>query len=726
MRAIRQQNKLDLVEQTGRKLYPASATLVDSPVTSAYWVSEHSLVPYVDPHPSDVYNKHDYVCSLALVASSSACQMVEAASCHENVDMECFIISVEEPVIHYSKSTLPRRRHSLISQCTHKRAVESEKRLADGSGDPPVDGDAEFNSDLMLGSRARTLMTIPLTSPLGIRIKKAANRDPGIQAASVGNAEYYCTVNNAKQIFTNLRGSKVIEYSNVFSTRRRKAACGQYCHMYKFNSAERREFMSVLCTGLNVRSCRLLSQLKRCYVILRKLSESCISYHTLKKKSVVVKEFVIDNDISITQIDIPMKVLEAVSPCRSYPVLLSKDASPAVNEFPECDDNSYSRYTQCIPANFLVKQVNKNWTEIGKESQKLVFVPLENSGRCRFSTMNRSHSAVDINHRSASVSTELCMPHHTFIQHDGSRTVSQKNDGDVARFASDRRFEHQLNPVTRCIGPEMIGALQQNHGERIRWNERHPVPTGLYRRIPSSKMLQAHNCGEGCVQTTEHATVPRVVTKVSSIGTTFFPSALPGNSITTEFAQNRLQTSHRCCNSSDIVKLNTFNNMSPQFAASNALPASHKVWGEVVEKDVDIQGNISGLSIISVYGANELCDRKLAASLGLTPFSSTVTTHQLLSPHANPADHCKRELRLDPSQHHALRLPTPHLMHKCSSHFSNIGQNYCYQQRNAYLAKGSLISQGQQNSAEALTIKASTATHMTDYATEVICIDDDD
>lgn len=140
------------------------------------------------------------------------------------------------------------------------------------------------------------LLNIPLTSPLGQRIKKHIHVDNPVSV--VTDAASFCRTPVKNNFLEKLR-KKEVSYPVVYKPRR-IANLHKEGHLYKFGKAQTREFMRRVGYGLNTTSYALLRKMKPVKICLKKLSRKMLlkwlpkqrlsnRYMTVKSKDMTAK-----------------------------------------------------------------------------------------------------------------------------------------------------------------------------------------------------------------------------------------------------------------------------------------------------------------------------------------------------------------------------------------------------------------------------------------------------
>lgn len=387
----------------------------DSRPVNAFWVVKRPCNAPEEKHPSCVVSQEDFMSHGGLISRASAVEIKKKSESeeHEDVSVDCQIETVAGPLCDEPLQS-PRTTRSLMSQLSRENAEAVRKRLSFCLDSEDQEGSESETLDSAAARRSVqvSLLAIDFSSPLGQRLKKHMKGD--LVVPPITDIEQHCmTIPVLDEMAAKLR-HRANEYPIMH--RKRKGIVTGYCHSFKFNRAERQEFLKTLKTGLNARSRKLLRQTKKSSVRLTRLRAEVIRYWTVKKRTIVNEEITIDDDLSIVQVDVPEHLFNAVrkmsmpSPqqmhCRGQPVegryLPSQEAYPrAYHSMAGAGPHQLASHSQHNPhlsypysssslgasfsgpgpvPQFLVKQVSKNWTENGQESQKLVFVPLDEAG----------------------------------------------------------------------------------------------------------------------------------------------------------------------------------------------------------------------------------------------------------------------------------------------------------------------------------------------------------
>ena len=247
------------------------------------------------PPPPDVYFN-----SLGLGPTPKVKEIEETP---KKVDKDCDIIDL---TVEESKPVTPRTPRSLMSQWSRDEASGRRRQLSFTQNSQPEkkekeeEDDSSSDSDSSEGSREErapkrnvpcksTIYAIPLTSPLGQRLKKHWQNEN--QVPVVSDIEQFCRTSfnssgnlstKARDVMDKLRHRPPPQVTFRFT----KKYLNKYHHSYKFNSADRREFQKKLRTGLEKESRRLLKRMKPCKVVLSRISKKDIKYWTTRGQKI--------------------------------------------------------------------------------------------------------------------------------------------------------------------------------------------------------------------------------------------------------------------------------------------------------------------------------------------------------------------------------------------------------------------------------------------------------
>lgn len=140
------------------------------------------------------------------------------------------------------------------------------------------------------------------------------------------------------------------------------------------------------------------------------------------------------------------------------------------NPFHRPHPSSYppSRPASMSPPQFLVKTVNKNWTENGKESKKRVFVPLDGSSPTQLGNLTvRNMQVTNVHSRTATTSRPSSTGVKSLPRHmrpcPKSRKVSQEEVYPLALSHNDGGLTLPLYPMVEGgVVPQMLHVVNPN------------------------------------------------------------------------------------------------------------------------------------------------------------------------------------------------------------------------------------------------------------------------
>ena len=249
--------------------------------------------PYVPPPPDVYFN------TLGLGPTP---KMKEIEETPKKPDKDCDIIDL---TMEESKPVTPRTPRSLMSQWSRDEASGRRRQLSFTQTPQPEkkakkDEESSSDSDSSESSREErapkrnvpcksTIYAIPLTSPLGQRLKKHWQNENSVHVVS--DIEQFCRTRfnssgslstKARDVMDKLRHRPPPQITFRFT----KKYLNKYHHSYKFNSADRREFLKKLITGLERESRRLLKRMEPCKVVLSRISKKDIKYWTTRSEKV--------------------------------------------------------------------------------------------------------------------------------------------------------------------------------------------------------------------------------------------------------------------------------------------------------------------------------------------------------------------------------------------------------------------------------------------------------
>ena len=668
----------------------------DSQHVHAHWAPKRNCTASPEAHPSSGANQEEFLRKLFLVTNSGADRLKHEAENHGDLDLDCQIVAVEGPITGEPLHS-PRTTRSLISQLSRESAEAAKRRLSLYLDSEDASENEVFDSAAARRTTQGSLLAIDFSSLLGQRLKKHMKGD--LVVPPITNIEQYCL--NRMQ---DERGAKLRNRANDYPimNRKRKGIVTGYCHIFKFNGVERREYVKTLRTGLNTRSRRLLRLTKKCTVGLTRLRKEEIRRWTMRRRTIVNQEITIDDDISITQVDVPEDLFNAVqkmpvishhpglykqfhfdtkhksarqdahsnthcglgASAHQHPSLPSPPPHPSLLPHASC---SYP--TTCVRTSpsgplpkFLVKQVHKNWTENGQESQKLVYVPLEEMNPLQHASIpGASVSARGPTVGSAqrpskpsSSGIQKSLPRHLrpcpksrraqfLSERDDSsneeitvETGSSSSDEDSKTSRSKRKEQQKPESQRDAVYPLSISRALGNY----------PVSPWMVADSPVPQMLHITNSSAsaaGVSVSSESVPFPNDVVSVSLLP---LPSqnslGEPGQQGPLYASQQVVPASSTPIVSDDHLELRkqlSMFNLTPKVAPLTSFPkparekAEHKnknISGAKVDADSSPQ-----LSIGAVYSATDLSNEQLAASLGLE-CTQAPALWQLPELHAQP------------------------------------------------------------------------------------------
>ncbi|XP_076468631.1 uncharacterized protein LOC143299368 [Babylonia areolata] len=494
----------------------------DSRPVHAFWAPKRSCVASPERHPSCSVGQDDFMSQCGLVSSTSAVDIKANSEKHEDVNLDCQIVAVTGLVCDEPLQS-PRTTRSLMSQLSRENAEAVRKRLSFCLDSEDQEGSESETLDSAAARRSVqvSLLAIDFSSPLGQRLKKHMKGD--LVVPPITDIEQHCmTIPVLDEMAAKLR-HRANEYPIMH--RKRKGIVTGYCHTFKFNSAERREFLRTLKTGLNARSRRLLRQTKKSAVRLTRLRAEVIRYWTVKRRTIVNEEITIDDDLSIVQVDVPEHLFNAVRKMsvpsqrpmhyrdqpmdgkyfpsqEAYPMAYQSMAASGPRQLSSHSQMnhhlsySYPSSSSSGPVpQFLVKQVSKNWTENGQESQKLVFVPLAEAGHSQHPNVSVRNMAGGSTQRpfpKSSSGIKKSLPRHLrpcpksqrkrqpdredsgeeFVIETASSSSDEDHDSSV-RCKTSENQESGVYPLSLSRAREMVSSSSWGMADR-------PVPQMLH------------------------------------------------------------------------------------------------------------------------------------------------------------------------------------------------------------------------------------------------------
>ncbi|GFR63162.1 nuclear respiratory factor 1 [Elysia marginata] len=341
----RSQKKLDqimLKHSMKKKMLKECKEMKAVPKAGAWWRSGKRRVASPTQHPSSCTSQTTFCAALGLVTAKDVkhCDKEQ-----QEVDLDCQIVLVEGPLgsvpgtaesnCSQLPAMSPRSSKSLMSQlCRDSEETGRRKPSFRFLEDEWADKEAlEEGRD----PQQMSLLSIEFSSPLGIRIKKYMAGEG--QLNIVKDPEVFCKTENIDDSYSKLR----VRANDYRVTFRRKRRASRFVHTYKFNTKDRLEFKRILQTGLNARSRKIHRQLTKCIVSLKRMSKSEIKEWTEGRKIIISERIVVDDDICITQVDIPeAQMMKALSQKRN-----GSEYKPG----PKCFAGLERRHTSNTPLN---------------------------------------------------------------------------------------------------------------------------------------------------------------------------------------------------------------------------------------------------------------------------------------------------------------------------------------------------------------------------------------
>ncbi|GFO44173.1 hypothetical protein PoB_007067800 [Plakobranchus ocellatus] len=308
----RSQKKLDqimLQHSRKKKMLKECQEMRSVPSKGAWWnPRKPKKISSPEHHPNTYTSQANFCASLGLMKAKAVNEEEMKKQEQQEVDLDCQIISVEGPLSAIAglqpesnqslqPATSPRSSKSLMSQLCRDSEDSSRRRLSFRFlEDEWADKEAlEEGRDPMQMS----LLSIEFSSPLGIRIRKYVSGEGTLNI--VKDPEVFCKTEDIDVNYSKLR----IRANDYRITYRKKRRATRFVHRYKFNRSDRYEFERLLQTGLNARSRKLQRLLTECFVCLKRLPKSEIKEWTEGKKIIFPEQIIVDDDICITQVDIP-------------------------------------------------------------------------------------------------------------------------------------------------------------------------------------------------------------------------------------------------------------------------------------------------------------------------------------------------------------------------------------------------------------------------------------
>lgn len=251
---------------------------------------------------------NNFVAALDLVPASRARKIRLA----RRRNTECETIDLEEPQTSISPTT-PRTPKSLMSQlsrdasnCNGSEGGQSRRRLsylAQMSDKTAENNEEESGSDGESSSSSseeaedpklhkKSLLSIDVTSGLGQRVLKHMTSEAHVPI--IADVEQFCHTPIKDMYQDRLRARQQV-YPITYKLTHKRLRQQQHCHVYKFTLEDKVEFMEKMKTGLARRSRDLLRHIRKCSVVLRRLSLKtlCKWKPSLNKISVSLKPLTI-------------------------------------------------------------------------------------------------------------------------------------------------------------------------------------------------------------------------------------------------------------------------------------------------------------------------------------------------------------------------------------------------------------------------------------------------
>lgn len=233
-----------------------------------------TLEPYIPPL------KEDFLKALSL--SDKPKEPPRVVTPVSDIDSDCEIIDVTYDETAVKMCRTPK---SLMSQMSRDIENSARKRhlsfsqvldLPEENSSDNSENESESGSQKKPKTPFGTLLCgIDLTSPLGQRVKKHWKIEANYSIVSEDRIEVYCSGPMKNDFVEKLRHRGESSYPIVFNKKNRKHMA-KHKHQYKFNSGQRKEFMLRLKTGLSKRSRKLLSEVVKCKVLLKRLKPGVI------------------------------------------------------------------------------------------------------------------------------------------------------------------------------------------------------------------------------------------------------------------------------------------------------------------------------------------------------------------------------------------------------------------------------------------------------------------
>ena len=176
-----------------------------------------------------------------------------------------------------SQGSTSRRRLSCLRQSLDKRPEKLPGEEKEGEADTESDGEStESSTDDPDEPKLhkKSLFSIDVSSALGQRVLKHMTAE--IHVPCISDAEQFCRTPIKDKYQDRLR-IRQLNYPITWKLTRKRLRQQTHCHLYKFTRGQKFEFMEKMRTGLNWQCRKLLSCLKRCSVVVKRLSAKTLS-----------------------------------------------------------------------------------------------------------------------------------------------------------------------------------------------------------------------------------------------------------------------------------------------------------------------------------------------------------------------------------------------------------------------------------------------------------------
>lgn len=170
-----------------------------------------------------------------------------------------------------------RRRLSYLRQVSEKRPekeghMESKVERAESDGSQSS-GDDEAEDEPKL--HKKSLFMIDVTSALGQRVLKHMTAAAEVKVPVVSDAEYFCHTPIKDKYQDRLRLRQPV-YPITWKLTKKRLRQQVFCHTYKFTQSDKEEFMEKMKTGLTWECRQLLKCVRKCSVMLKRLSRKTL------------------------------------------------------------------------------------------------------------------------------------------------------------------------------------------------------------------------------------------------------------------------------------------------------------------------------------------------------------------------------------------------------------------------------------------------------------------